>query len=450
MISSQENAEAEEFLLSCCLLDGVTTFGRVLELRISPTMFALPANRLIFSRLIAMHADGKPIELASLTQEMQTAKELETVGLAYLVQISGRVPTTARVDYFAEKVREAFVLREITSAAERAIDACTNYSGQGVAEVLTPIVSQFLALSAGQQSTAEPNWRGVIKQAEAVAQSIINQKGKPAGRVLEFPWHDANSVFEPMQRGQLVIVAARPSVGKSSLLRPIAGHCAAEGKRVYMATLEVKSYQIALQLAATKTRVGVRALGAAHQADQAVFMQTLATFERMDFHVYNADRSVGQIIARAKSLHAQKPVDLILVDYLGLVEDCDRPQRGETKVSAIGRVTKAFKRLAGELDCVVIVAAQLNRASAEDNREPRLTDLRDSGDIEQDADKVLLIHRPSSDEISGLSQKDTDSKNEVPRFYQKVIQAKGRDDGTGIVGFYFSRATASFEAISKK
>jgi replicative DNA helicase len=238
---------------------------------------------------------------------------------------------------------------------------------------------------------------------------------------------------------------AVPAVPWSS---PIAYGAAKRGQHVCFATLEVKPSSIAMQFAATLSGIGVRRLAKAHKVDQAEFRRTLEVLRALPIHVHDTRHTLAAITAKARSLQARRPLDLVAIDYLGLIADCDI---GDHKPSAVGRVTTALKRLAGELGCVVMVACQLSRLSAsEKNREPRLTDLRDSGDIEQDADKVIFIHRPDADPMTGLSQADTSDKSTVPTFFQNLIQAKGRDDGTGLASFYFKRETATFFPAARK
>jgi replicative DNA helicase len=125
------------------------------------------------------------------------------------------------------------------------------------------------------------------------------------------------------------------------------------------------------------------------------------------------------------------------------------PARGENRAQSVGRVSRALKQFALRNDCVVMVLAQLNRDSERDDRVPRIHDLRESGDIEQDADKIVLLHRPGEDPISGAPQSATADADELPTFYVAAIQAKGRNDGTGSVGLYFRRATATFAVAAR-
>ena len=141
---------------------------------------------------------------------------------------------------------------------------------------------------------------------------------------------------------------------------------------------------------------------------------------------------------------------MLFVDHGGLVKEIYEAKGSSEKVNACGMVTKTLKRIARELDILVVMLWQLNRESAKDgNREPNVTDLKDSGSVEEDADKVILIHRPNEDAITGQQQRDTDFEADRPRFFTNVIQAKGRDDGTAAQSFYFTRATASFNPATR-
>jgi replicative DNA helicase len=233
-------------------------------------------------------------------------------------------------------------------------------------------------------------------------------------------------------------------------MRQIVWANAKAGRRVLVESIEVSPDDIADALAATVAGVNARNLATAHKADQADYLAAVRALDRGNLHVFDCDRSLAAICARAKAINANSPLDLIAIDYLGLIADCEATHPGQTKASAIGRVTKTLKSLAMELGCVIICLSQLNRQSVTDgNREPRLSDLRDSGDIEQDADRVIFIHRPDEDPITKFQQKDTDDVQDRPRFFVNLIQAKGRNVGTSLVAFHFRRAVTRFEMIAR-
>ena len=440
--------EAEEYLLSSIFLDGPDVLTRAEAAGITADSLYDLKHGIVYAGMRRLMAAGIEISPATLAEELKTARELDQVGgYAFLAQVSSRIPTTAQSGYFIEKVAEQATLRLAIRSATGIVEDCYGFAGGTVEDHIGRKVSALANIVSGQVSAREKKWGEVVDEALGNV-SALCAPALASRRTVSLGWPSLDIAFEPARLGQLVIIGARPSIGKSSLLRPIAYGAAKHGQHVYFATLEVKPSSIAMQFAATLSGIGVRRLAKAHSADQAQFRKTLEELRALPIHVHDTRHTLAAITAKARALQARRPLDLVVIDYLGLIADCDI---GDHKPSAVGRVTKALKRLAGELDCVVLVACQLSRLSAtEKNREPRLTDLRDSGDIEQDADKVIFIHRPDTDPITGMSQSDTSDKNNVPTFFQNLIQAKGRDDGTGLASFYFKRETATFYPALKK
>jgi replicative DNA helicase len=443
--------DAEEYFLSCCLIDGAESYSKGLQAGVAMSVFTDPRNALVFERLGDLVASSKPVELASLAQELNQRRELDQVGgYAYLAQISSRLPTTAQVGYFAEKLVELYRLRQVIAQASALVEAAYGYTGEGIDDEILPHVTRLLETAAGSSSAKERAWSQVVADSAVIAEEYISGGGPNLKRAISFGWPAVDRAFGPLMPGQLVIVAARPSVGKSSLLRPIALNAALAGRWVFFPTLEVKPDSVAIQFATLLSGFNPRRLSRCHDKDKADYRAAHQSLASLPLNVTNTRNTLASITAKAKALHATGKLDLLVIDYLGLIHDCDNPRKGELKASAIGRVTKALKRLAQELDIPVVIACQLNRQSVNDgNREPRLSDLRDSGDIEQDADKVILIHRPDSDEITGLPQSSTDDVGDRPTFYQRLIQAKGRDDGTDEIAMYFDRTLTRFRVAEK-
>lgn len=418
--------------------------AKCIDAGIKPASFSGEHNRIIFEVLTGLFAGGQTIDLSLICEELKRASKFEEAGgMKYLIEMSGRTTTTAQLPYFIERVFDLHQRRELIRVATQAVEKCYDTEGK-VGDQLSKHVNDMLTLVAGADTHTEPEWSEVCDDAEKIAQSIIDHKGKPAHMMIKFPWDGMNERFNPMERGQLVIVGARPSVGKSSLLRPIALSCAKQGHPVYFVTLEVNPTQVPLQLAAMESKIGMRQLPKAHARDQEGFKKALRDLKTLGMTISRRDRNIAKIIGRARALCSKHKLGMLCVDYLGLIDDVAMCHQKE-KVSTIGMITKAFKKLAVEEGLVVVLAAQLNRLSAQDgNREPRLSDLRDSGEIEQDADKVILVHRPSDNPMTGLPQNETETVDNLPRFYQDVIQAKGRDDGASRMAFSFDRATVSY------
>jgi replicative DNA helicase len=437
-------------LLSACLLDGGDVVAHCINAQIEPKSFYVPANRVIFAVILDLMASGKEIASYTIAEELKATRQLDEIGgYAYLTRISGRIPTTAGTSYFIAKVLELSALRETITICTQAVENCYGFTGEPIAEILAPTVNKLLALSAGAAAEKEKDWGEVVDEAERNLREAMANAGKPTGREIPFPWPRMNEVFGPMQRGQLIILAARASIGKSSLARPILANAAELGFKAYYVTLEVNPEKIPLQIASSMAGIGLRQAPRAHRSEQEELLTALRSLKRYGVTISRKDRSIARIEARARALHAKGQLDILFIDHGGYVQDIYKAKAGE-KIGACGLLTKTLKTLATELDVPVILLWQLNRNSVQaSNREPNLTDLKDSGSLEEDADKVILIHRPDTDPLKcNAKQADTMDINELPSFYQNVIQAKGRDDGTALLSFYFHRQTATFKLAS--
>jgi replicative DNA helicase len=443
--------EAEEFLISIALVDGPDVLSRCLKARLEAQSFYVPAHRTIYSQLLAMLGSGKPIDLATLTEELKSIGKMEECGgYPYLMQVSKRTDTTAQVDYFINKVIELSRLRQIIALSTGLVESVYSYSGE-IEKTFTPDIAKLIGIVTGGDHKAEASWPDLIEEALAAAESIITHKGRPPAQIINFPWIEWDGLFQPMQRGQLVIPAGRTSTGKSCLTRQIAAHACEQGHKVYYVTLEVKPHQVPLQLAAMKSRIGLRQLHAESKSAQADFISILKDLAGWGIIVTSRDRSYTSITARARALGAAGKMDMFCVDYGGLVEEVQQAKRHDLSTEA-SRVMGGFKSIAMETNSVGVVPWQINRdAEKSENRQPRISDLRDCGQLENHADKILLIHRPDNfpNELGGHQQSDNDRVAERPAFFQNIAQGKGRDDGTSLVSMWFRRPIASFEPISR-
>jgi replicative DNA helicase len=444
MLSPASNVETEELLLSCCVMDEGVTLAETLSKGISEEMFYYLNNRLIFGVLCKMLSEGKAIDLLMLSNELRMKSLLEEAGgYEHLVKITNKTPTTSQAPAFIQAVRDLYIIRQVGMEAKRLAEACEHFSGD-VDEIVTAPLARMTALTTGFLGENEPDWSQVVDQAISVTEAIIRDAGPPADRIIEFPWPEMNNRFGPMERGQLNLLAAQTSVGKSSLARPIAAHAASKGHGIYFVTLEVNPVRVALNLAAAASKIGVKALPHAHLRDRQDFKNALLDLRNAGIVCSRKDRTLARIVGRARALRKQGKLDLLVVDHGGLLDDVLSSTKNDL-IQNISRLGKTLKNLAGELDIVALMLWQLNRGSQHDgNREPRKSDLRDSGTLEEDCDKLLLLHRPNTNPLTSQDQPETSHVGDCPKFYTNVIQAKGRDDGTSIMPFLFDRATTSF------
>jgi replicative DNA helicase len=441
--------EAEEYLLSCCMIEDSDSLAVSVAAGITPDAFYDSKHAIVFASLCRLLHGSKPIAVHILAEELKTSGELDQIGgYTFLTQVSSRIPTSAQAGFFIEKVIELATLRNLIRSATRTVEDCHTWAGGDVHELVEQSAGRLMTAAPSQGKI--PSWHEAIASVQAKIDQLNDPVAQHVGEV-SFGFSDLDRMFQPMRGGQLVILAARPSVGKSSLARMIAYHNAEKwGRHVIFASLEVMAQSLAINLAQTITGLPYRTLKKAHDKDVALFRSTVGSLAMPALHVLAATEvRLATIRAKAKLMRAKgTPARLIVVDYLTQLPDAE-PQRGENRATSVGRCSRALKKLAIEEDCPVLALAQLNRDSAKDGREPALHDLRESGDIEQDADKVIFLHRPSDHPITKANQPENSLPHEVPSFGINAIQAKGRDDGTAIVTLNFRRAITRFEQIAK-
>jgi replicative DNA helicase len=451
--TTPSDTDAEAYLLSTALIDSAQVLSDALALGITAESFHDPRHAEIWRAILGLVQEGVSADLATLHIRLKAFGKLEAAGgIPYLVDVSGYVPTTLQAKFFARRIRDAQIRRDLLAANSEIASDAHCIDGTPAEDVLEDAAKKIMELD--DRSTRE-NWQASVASALERVECRLDRsrQSKADSDALSFGFADMDRVFGPMRCGQLVVLAARPSVGKSSLARQIALHHALpeDGAQVLFASLEVVGSTLALSFAQTLSGISIRDIGPnTHAGDAALLRDALnrSGTKRLDI-LAASSVSLASIRARCEVLRARgTPVRLIVLDYLQLLPDC-APNKGETRAFSVGRVSRQLKAFALAANAVVIVLSQLNRDSAKDGREPALHDLRESGDIEQDADKVLILHRPDKNPETGSEQVETSPPSECPRFYIRCIQAKGRDDGTGVVGLSFRRAITRFEQIHR-
>ena len=433
------SAEAEEYLLSCCFLDGADVVARCLEGKLSAPAFYFPANRVIFEKLVELYNKGTAIDLAILAEELKTSRQLDEIGgYAYLTQISGRIPTTAQASYFIEKVRELHLLRELIKVATGAVESCYNYEG-GLGEFVDKIEQDIFKVTQDRVSDGAKDIRETTKSAWIIIDKMMNHKGELTG--ITSGYKDLDAMTHGFQKSEMIVLAARPSMGKTSLALNMAEAAALPRKGNPSATLvfslEMSGSQLGLRMLCSRARVNMKMLreGFIKPGGKEYHDLVKAADELSKAPIFIDDSShltIMELRAKARRIHARTPLGFIVVDYLQLLAPVDSKTPREQQVAEISR---GLKGLAKELDLPVLVLSQLNRASEKESRTPRLSDLRESGSIEQDADVVLMLARP----------KDADEKFQVAFDSAELIVAKQRNGPVGELKLTFLRDITRFE-----
>ena len=431
--------EAEEYLLSCCLLDGADVVSRCLEARIRPESFYDSKHGIVYERIVELYNRQAPIEISVVAEELKTSRQLDQIGgYAFLTQISGRIPTTAQATYFIAKVREQALLREIIRSATGAVEDCHAFSG-GIDEFVDQIETKIFNVTQNRVSESAKQMREPTRDAMAVITKMMMKKGELTG--VSSGFKDLDALMWGFQRTEMIILAARPSMGKTSLALNFAEAVALPKKGppagVLIFSLEMGAAQLALRMLCSRARVNMKLLRdgllSKNGDEQNRLVQAADEFSKAPIFIDDSSAiSIMQLRAKARRIHSRSPLGFIVVDYLQLLSPTDPRVPREQQVAEASRGLKA---LAKELDVPVLVLSQLNRSSEKDNRAPKLSDLRESGSIEQDADVVLMLARP----------RDADEKFQVAADSAELIVAKQRNGPVGDLKLTFLRDITRFE-----
>ncbi len=437
------SVEAEEYLLSCCLLDGSDSIARCLEAKLPGAAFYSPANRLIYEKLCELYQKNPPVDIAVLAEELKTSRQLDSVGgFAYLTQISGRIPTTAQAQYFIDKVRELYLLRELIKVATGAVESCYSYQG-GLEEFIDKVEQDIFHVTQDRVSDAAKPMKDPTREAMNVITKMMMKKGELTG--VSSGFRDLDELTFGFQRAEMIVLAARPSMGKTSLALNMAEAASmpkkGEGIATLIFSLEMSAAQLALRMLCARARINMKLLRegllSKNGNEQSELIKAADDFSKSLLFIDDSSHlSIMELRAKARRVHARHKLGFIIVDYLQLLSPTDSRVPREQQVAEASRGLKA---LAKELDLPVLVLSQLNRSSEKENRTPKLADLRESGSIEQDADVVLMLARP----------KDADEKFQVATDSAELIVAKQRNGPVGELKLTFLRDITRFENFTQ-
>ena len=436
-----QNLDAERGVLGSCLLlnDAIDEVSEFLH----ASHFYSDAHQRIFAAIQRLYEGGtRGIDAVTLAEELERTSELAEVGgPAYLVEILEAVPHAAHAKYYGNIVRDKWIQRSL-------IYACTDVLRESYAA--TSDTAEIL-------ERAEQGIFRILEQQETVqkfalgdilldAWDAINERLQNAGTIsgLQTGFHDLDGKTNGFQPSELIIIAARPSMGKTALVCNIAEAAAAEANRgVLIFSLEQSKVELAERFLCIRARINghkVRA-GDLDEAERHHLMEVSQELSQIPLFIDDQPaRSMSQIAALSRRMKRQHEIGMVIIDYLQLIEPEDRRTPREQQVA---QITRRLKFLAKELHIPVIALAQLNRGvetRKEGDKRPRLADLRESGSIEQDADVVMLLHRPEVYEPENLEIKGL----------AEIIVAKNRSGPVGIVPLTWRSEYMRFENFARE
>jgi replicative DNA helicase len=407
----------------------------------SPEAFYAEAHRKIYAAMQALRSQGRPVDLVTLSEELSRRGQLEEVGgTAYLLQLSEATPTAAYAEHYARIVAEKWTLRRLIQAAGEAMRLAYEEAGS-LDEILDTAGKKILEVALTKTDTEARPMRELVHETFEHIEALFQNKGEVAG--VRTGFKELDQLIGTLSPGSLNIIAARPAMGKTAFALTIAQNAALkEGVGVGIYSLEMPAAQLTLRMMCSEARIDMNRvrLGQLTDRDFSRLVDVASRLSEAPIYIDDTpDLTLMELRARARRLVSQNQVGLIIIDYLQLMSGPGSGKSGENRQQEIAAISRGLKALARELGIPIIALSQLSRAvEARPNKRPMLSDLRESGSIEQDADLVMFIYRdeyynPHS-EKAGIAE---------------IIVGKQRNGPTGTVELQFHASHVRFNDLAR-
>ena len=387
-----------------------------------PEDFYKEAHKVIYESMLKLYNSQSEIDLITLTDELRDQGYLDDIGgIAYITSLSTVVPTTSNIKYYVNIVKEKSISRQLISAANDIINL--GYDGSAKVEyVLENAEKKIFDISQERATNDFQPINQVISEALSMLEKLYEEKNDVTGLTTGF--RDLNKKINGLQRSDLLLIAARPAMGKTAFALNLVQNAALKGDAsVAVFSLEMSKEQLVQRMIASQSTVELKKIktGTLADNDWPRITDGMAILSGAKIHIDDTPGiKISELRSKCRKLKIEKGLDLVLIDYLQLMEG---EGQNESRQQEIAKISRSLKILAKELDCPVVALSQLSRAPEQraDHR-PMLSDLRESGSIEQDADIVMFLYRDE------YYNPDTEKKN-----IGEVIVAKNRHGETGTV-----------------
>ncbi|MGD0743652.1 MAG: replicative DNA helicase [Verrucomicrobiota bacterium] len=440
--------EGEQGVLGCVLLSPNECLGECLEkLKDGGEVFYDLRHQTMFETLVAMYDTREAIDVITLQQRLKDKQLLEQVGgIAYLSQLQDAVPSAANLSYYLDIVREKFLLRKMIATCTDVVGRVYDYEGE-VDALMDEVERDVLRIS---ESRVQGNTLGIkqlVHQAIGTIENYFSRSGTLTG--LSTGFADLDRMTDGLHGSEMIVIAARPSMGKTSLAMNIVEHVAIETKLpVGVFSLEMSAESLVVRMMCSLARVNLQSVRGGFRNESDFPKLTSAAGKLAGAPLFIDDSpalSILQLRARARRMWQQHGIKLFVIDYMQLLHSTARRAQ-ENRQQEISDISSGIKALAKELKAPVIVLSQLNREPEKRERgaEPKLSDLRESGAIEQDADLVGLLYKPNAGEDDdGVTAEGPEG---LP---VNLLIAKQRNGPTGDVKLTFLKPYTRFESAAK-
>jgi replicative DNA helicase len=444
-----QNIEAEQSLLSCILIDKNAIF-KIIDL-LNETDFYKGAHQTIFLAIKDLFSRQEPIDILTLSNKLENKNKLAEVGgRTYLAEISNFVATASNIENYAQIIKHKATLRRLQAAAAEISELSFDEEGE-IEEILDLTQKKIFSLSENYSQSAFLGIDSLLAQAFERIDELHKQSGKLRG--LSTGFNDMDSLLAGLQKSDLVILAARPSVGKTTLALDIARQAAIKSKQpVGIFSLEMSKEQLVDRMLCAQAGVSLWKMRTGNLSDREDENDFAKIGEAMgqlsEAPIYIDDSSASTVLdirAKARRLMMDKKgLGLIIIDYLQLMES--RTKYKDNRVQEVSEISRGLKGIARELNVPVLALSQLSRAVEQEKPAiPKLSHLRESGSIEQDADVVMFIYRKAADRNYSFDQLTDEEKH-----LAEIHIAKHRNGPLGRIDLYFDPETTSFKNLAKR
>ena len=440
--------EAEQGVLGCVLLSPNECMGECIEKLKDDgqQVFYDLRHQTIYEALATMYDAREAVDIITLQQKLKDQQLLEQIGgIAYLSQLQDAVPSAANLSYYLEIIQEKFLLRRMIATCTEVVGRVYDYEGD-VETLLDEVEKEILRINESRAQSSTASVKELVGKAILTVENYFGRQGTLNGLATGFP--DLDRMTDGLHGQEMIVIAARPSMGKTSLAMNIVEHIVVEQNLAAgVFSLEMSAESLVLRMLCSIARVNLRSIreGFMSEADFPKLTSAAGRLAKAKLLIDDtAGLSILDLRARARRMHQQHGVKLFVIDYLQLLHSTSRRSQ-DNRQQEIADISSGIKALAKELKVPVLVLSQLNRELEKDkSRKPRLSDLRESGAIEQDADVVGLLYKPSAgDDEDGVPTEEADG---LP---VNLLIAKQRNGPTGDINLTFLKSYTRFESAAK-
>lgn len=433
-----QNIEAEQAVLGAIFLEpsSITVASEILE----PEDFYRSAHEKIFYHMLKLNDSGEAVDLITVTEQLQAAKQLEDIGgVSYLSELAASVPTAANIDYYAKIVAEKSLLRRLIKTATSI--AQDGYAREDeVDELLTEAEKKIMEVSQRNNSGTFQDIKDVLVKTYDQIEVLHNRKGDITGIPTGFA--ELDRMTAGFQKNDLIIVAARPSVGKTAFALNIAQNVATKTEEnVAIFSLEMGAEQLVMRMLCAEGNIDAQRLRTGSLTDDDWRKLTMAMGSLSRAGIYIDDTPgvrINEIRAKCRRLKQEHGLGMILIDYLQLIQGSGNSR--ENRQQEVSEISRSLKGLARELQVPVIALSQLSRGVEQrQDKRPMMSDIRESGSIEQDADIVAFLYRDD------YYDKESENKNII-----EIIIAKQRNGPVGTVQLAFVKEYNKFVNLERR